>query len=203
MLLIVSSRYELFKETVVMSVIPAVLFWAIDHYRKETSFYFVKCVACLWIGRLVFDVICFHSDGRELMLILLFWQIMLTILLFCMKIIQMIYDRIPDKRAYFGYIVIGAALALNVSYIAREYDNFSWSAASWRGAVLEYTYVLEHGIALLIAAAVVLYQYLKRYRIKMKDSVITGRSYRYHAIEMTMVSFLILVFPLYQMLMSE
>lgn len=203
LLLCVSSRYELFKETVVLSIVPTALFWAINRFGKETSFSFLKSVVCIWIGRLVFDGMVRYSNGREAVRWMLFWQIMLTILMFCMKIIQMVYDKVPDKKVYFGYVLMGTALAFNVSYIAREYDSFSCSAGSWREAAFEYMYVLEHGIAFFIVAAVVLIQYQKRYKVRIKNSGITGKVYLYHAIKMTIVSFLVFIYPLYILFLSE
>lgn len=203
LLLSVSSNYELFKETVVLFVVPTALFWAINRYRKEAPFYFLKSVACIWIGRAVFDVILFYVNGREAARFIVSWQVMLTILLFCMEIIQMVYDKIPDKKTYFGYILIGTALAFNVSYIAEKYNSLLWYVDSLPGAIREYRYVLEHGIAFLIIAAVTFYQYQKRYKIKIKNNEITKKAYLYHAIKMTMVSFLLFIYPLYQLFMSE
>lgn len=206
LLLSVSSNHELFKETVVLFVVPAVLFWAINRYGKETPFYFLKSVVCLWIGRAVFDVNAFYVDGREATRFAVFWQVMLTILLFCMKIIQIVYDKIPDKKAYFGYILIGIALAFNVSYIvssARQYGRLLRYIDSLSDAIREYMYELEHGIAFLIVVAVTCYQYQKRYKMKIKNNEITKKAYLCNAIKMTVVPFLLLVYPLYVLFLSE
>lgn len=210
LLLSVSSNYELFKETVVLFVVPAVLFWAINRYRKQTPFYFLKSVACIWIGRAVFDVVLFYVSGREATRFTVSWQVMLTILLFCMKIIQMVYDKIPDKKAYFGYVLLGTALAFNasyiasyiVSYIARKYDMVLQYVRLLPGIVRD-IYVLEHGTAFLIAAAVIFYQYQRRYKVRIKNNEITKRAYLYNAIKMTCVSFVMLIYPLYCLFLSE
>lgn len=202
-LLSVSSNYELFKETVVLFAVPTVLFWAINRYGKETPFYFLKSVVCLWIGRAVFDVILFYVGGREVTRIMVTWQVILTILMFCMKIIQIVYDKIPDKKAYFGYILIGVALAFNVSYIARKYHSLLRYIDSLSNAMRENMYELEHGIAFLIVVAVTCYQYQKRYKMKIKNNEITKKAYLCNAIKMTVVPFLLLVYPLYVLFLSE
>lgn len=201
-LLSVSSLYEMFKETVVLFVVPAVLFWAINRYGKGNPFYFFKCVVFIWTGRIVIDGILYWHDGSESLHFIASWQVMLTILLFCMRMIQMVYDRVPDKEIYFGYILIGAALAFNVSYIMREYDIVSAYGVRMSVAVRD-MYVLEHGIALVVVAAVTVYQYQKRFKIRIQNSGITKKTYLFHAIKMTAVSFLLFVYPLYTLFLSE
>ncbi len=201
-LLSVSSNYELFKETVVLFVVPTVLFWAINRYGKETPFYFLKSVVCLWIGRAVFDVILFYVGGREVTRIMVTWQVMLTILMFCMKIIQIVYDKIPDKKAYFGYILIGVALAFHVSYIVTSAMKYG-RLLGYIDILLDDMYELEHGIAFLIVVAVTCYQYQKRYKMKIKNNEITKKAYLCNAIKMTVVPFLLLVYPLYVLFLSE
>ena len=202
-LLSVSSRYEFFTETVVLSIVPTVLFWAVNHFRLETPYYFAKSVVCMWIGRLIFYVICFGLENGEGLRIVVAWAVMLTVLLFCMRMIQLVYDRIVDKSVYFGYILIGIALAFNVAYMAAEYDNFSWTIGTWWGALQEYLYMLEHGIALLAVIIFVVYRYQKYDKIRIKKNGITGKSYRYHAIQMTGVSFMLFVFPLYVLFLAD
>lgn len=202
LLLCVSSNYELFKETVVLFVVPTALFWAISRYRKKDAFYFLKSVVCIWIGRAVFDVMLFCINGREATRIMVSWQIMLTIPLFCMKIIQMVYDKIADKRVYFGYTLAGTALAFNITYIVSEYHMVPQYARILPRVVRD-IYVLEHGIVFLIIAAVTFYRYQKRNKIKIKNNEITKKAYLYNAIKMTAVPFLLLVYPLYQMFLSE
>lgn len=201
-LLSVSSNYEVCKETVVLSAVPAALFWAINRYGKEEPFGFLKRVIYIWIGRVVFDVILYLSSGRESTRLVVCWQIMLTILLFCMRIIQMVYVRIPDKEAYFGYILTGTALAFNVSYIVRAYYMDSVDVGRLL-TVFRDMYVLEHGIAFLAAAAVTVYQYQRRYKVSIKDKRITRKAYLYNAAKMTAVSFLLFVYPLYTLFLSE
>lgn len=202
-LLSVSSRYEFFAETVVLSIVPTVLFWAVNCFRLETPYYFAKSVACMWIGRLIFYAICFSFENGEELRIVVAWAVMLTVLLLCMKMLQLVYDRIVDKRIYFGYILIGVALAFNVAYMAVEYDDFSWTIGTWRGALQEYLYMLEHGIALLAAIIFVAYHYQKYGKVRIKKNGITGKSYRYHAIKMTVVSFMLFVFPLYALFLMD
>lgn len=199
-LLSVSSLYEIFKETVVLSMVPTVVFWAIN--RSGKAFYFFKCVVCIWLGRIVIDVLLYLHDGSESLHFIVSWQVMLTILLFCMRMIQMVYDRVPDKEIYFGYILIGAALAFNVSYIIRKYDIVSAYGVRM-SVVARDMYVLEHGIALVVAAAVTVYQYQKRFKIRLQNSGITKKTYLFHAIKMTAVSFLLFVYPLYTLFLSE
>jgi len=202
MLLCVSSNYALFKETVVLFVVPTALFWAINRYRKETPFYFLKSVVCIWIGRAVFDVMLFYINGREAMRFMVSWQILLTILLLCMKIIQLVYDRVPDKKVYLGYVLMGTALAFNVTYIVRTYHMVPRYVRRLPRVVWD-SYALEHGIAFLIIAVVTLYQYQKRYKIKIKNNEITKKAYLYNAIKMTVVSFLLFIYPLYTLFLSE
>lgn len=64
-------------------------------------------------------------------------------------------------------------------------------------------YVLEHGIAFLAAAAVTVYQYQRRYKVSIKDKRITRKAYLYNAAKMTIVSFLLFVYPLYTLFLSE
>lgn len=201
-LLSVSSIHEIFKETVVLSVVPTVLFWAVNRYGKGNPFYFFKRVVCIWIGRIVIDVILYLHDGSESLHFFVSWQVMLTMLLFCMRIIQMVYDRVPDKEMYFGYILIGAALAFNVSYIVREYRMVSADARRLLTVVGD-MYVLEHGIVFLIVVAVTVYWHQKRVKDKLKNSGITKKAYLFHAIKMTAVSFLLLVYPLYTLFLGE
>ena len=82
---------------------------------------------------MVLDAVLYHDGGREIASWVIFWQVMVTILLFCMKLIQMVYDRISEKKIYFGYILIGSALAFNVSYIVRMYSSFPQSKGLLRG----------------------------------------------------------------------
>jgi len=201
-LLSVISIHEIFKETVVLFAISALLFRAVNHSGKGKPFYFFKCVVCMWIGRIVIDVMLYHDGGREIASWVIFWQVMVTILLFCMKLIQMVYDRIPEKKTYFGYILIGTALAFNVSYIVRMYSSFPQSEGLLWGMVQD-VYVLEHGAALLIAVAVTVYWYQKRYKVSMKTNEIAGSTYLRNAINMTAVSFLLFVYPLYLLFLSE
>lgn len=196
------SVHELFAETVVLFTIPTALFWAINRYGKETAFCFLKSVVCIWIGRLALDAVVYHDDGREITSWVVFWQVMMTILLFCMKLIQMVYDRIPEKKTYFGYILIGTALAFNVSYIVRMYSSFPQSAGLLLGMAQD-VYVLEHGAALLIAAAVTAYWYQKRYKVNIKTNEIARSTYLRNAAKMTAVPFLLFVYPLYQLFLSE
>lgn len=202
LLLCMSSNCELLKETVVLSAVLAALFWAIDHYGNEKPFYFLRSVVCIWIGRGVFDIVLYCVDGMEITRFMLFWQIMLTLLLFCMKFIQMVYDRVPDKRAYFGHVLIGIVLACNAAYIARMYSSFPRSAGLLSGMVHD-RYVLEHGTALLIVAAFTLYQYQRRHKLMIKSGEITKKTYTYNAIKMTLVSFGLFVYPLYALFLSE
>lgn len=174
MLLSVSSIHEIFKETVVLSVVPTVLFWAVNRYGKGNPFYFFRRVACIWIGRIVIDVILYLHDGSESLRFIVSWQVMLTILLFCMRIIRMVYDRVPDKEMYFGYILIGAVLAFNVSYIVREYRMVSVDARRLL-AVVGDMYVLEHGIVFLIVVAVTVYWHQKRFKDKLKKAGLQKR----------------------------
>ena len=201
-LLSVISIHEIFKETVVLSAISAVLFRAVSRHATGEAFCFLKCVVCMWIGRIVIDVVLYHDGGREIASWVIFWQVMVTILLFCMKLIQMVYDRIPEKKTYFGYILIGTALAFNVSYIVRMYSSFPQSKDLLWGMVQD-VYVLEHAAALLIAVAVTVYWYQKRYKVNMKTNEIARGTYLRNAINMTAVSFLLFVYPLYQLFLSE
>lgn len=201
-LLSVSSNHEVFKETVVLSAVPAVLFWGISRSGKGKPFHFLKCVVCIWIGRIVLDVILYLSDGREVVRFIVSWQVMLTILLFCMRIIQLVYERVPDKELYFGYILIGITLAFNVAYIMRSFSSFSLASGLLQGIVRD-RYVLEHGIAFLVVVAAAIYQYQKRLKCRIKNSGIAKKAYLFHAVKMTSVSFFLFVYPLYELFLSE
>lgn len=202
-LLSISSQYELFTETVVLSIVPTVLFWAVNHFRSETPYYFAKSIVCMWIGRLILYAICFGFENGEGLRLIVAWAVMLTVLLFCMKMIQLVYDRIADKGVYFGYILIGVMLAFNAAYMAVEYDNFSWTIGTWWGALQEYLYMLEHGIALLAVIIFVMYHYQKYGKIRIKKNGITSKSYWYYALKMTLVSFVLFVFPLYALFLAD
>lgn len=202
LLLCVSSNYEVLKETVVLSAVPTALFWAINRYGEEKPFYFLKRVVCLWIGRGVSDVWLYCVNGREITRFMVFWQILLTILLFCMKLIQLVYVRIPDRKVYFWYILTGIALAFNVAYIVRMDSSFPRSAGLLSGMVRD-RYVLEHGTAFAAVVAVTLYQYQKHYRNRIINKEITAKAYLYHATKMTALSFLLFVYPLYELFLSE
>lgn len=202
-LLSVSSRYELFTETVVLSIVSAVLFWAVNHFKSEIPHYFAKSVVCMWIGRLILYAICFCFENGEGLRIIAAWAVMLTVLLFCMKMIQLVYDRIADKGVYFGYILIGVALTFNAAYMAAEYDNFQTRPGTWWGALQEHLYMLEHGIALLAVIIYVVYHYRKYDRFRIKKNGIAGRTYSYNAIKMTVVSFMLFVFPLYALFLAN
>ncbi len=202
LLLCMSSNCELLKETVVLSAVPAALFWAIDRYGKEKPFYFLRSAVCIWAGRGVFDIVLYCVDGREITRFMLFWQVMLTLLLFCMKFIQMVYDRVPDKKAYFGHVLIGIVLAFNAAYIARMYDSFPRSAGVLSGVIRD-IYVLEHGTALLIVAAFTLCHYQRRYKLMIKNNTIRMNAYLFNALKMTLVSFVLFVYPLYELFLSE
>ena len=157
----------------------------------------------MWIGRLILYAICFYFENGEGLRIIVAWAIMLTVLLLCMKMIQLVYDRIADKGVYFGYILIGAALAFNAAYMAVEYDDFSWVSGTWWGALQEHLYMLEHGIALLAMIIYVVYHYRRYDKVWIKKNGITGRIYSYNAIKMTLVSFILFVFPLYALFLSD
>ena len=202
-LLSVSSRYEFFAETVVLSIVPTVLFWAVIHFNLALPYYFAKSVVCMWIGRLILYAICYCFENGEGLRIVVAWAVMLTVLLLCMKMIQLVYDRITDKSVYFGYILIGIALAFNVAYMAVDYDNFSWTIGTWWGTLQEYLYMLEHGIALLAVIIYVTYQYQKYDKISIKKNGITRKSYRYNAVKMTLLSFFAFVFPLYVLFLAD
>ena len=187
-LMSVSSRYELFTDTVVLSIVPAVLFWAVNHFRLETPFYFAKSVVLMWIGRLILYAICFCFENGEGLRIVVSWAVMLTVLLLCMKMIQLVYDRIADKSIYFGYILIGIALAFNAAYIMADNDKL---------------YMLEHGIALSAVIIFEIYKYQKYDKIFIKKNGITKKFYRYNAAKMTFVSFLLFLFSLRALFLAD
>lgn len=202
-LLSVSSQYEFFTETVVLSIVPTVLFWAVNHFKSETPYYFAKSVVCMWIGRLILYAICFCFENGEGLRIVVAWAVMLTGLLFCMKMIQLVYDRIADRSVYFGYILIGIALAFNVAYMAVEYDNFSLTIGTRWGVLQEYLYMLEHGIALIAVIIFVVYHYQKYDKVRIIKNGVAKKSYQYNAIKMTLVSFILFVFPLYALFLVD
>ena len=191
-----NSHYEIVAEPVLMLALTAVLYWAVNHYKEDSRFYFAKIVVCMLIGRFTICMIfSYYLDGEEKYYALRFTTaivVFMTVLLFCMRIIQMVYDRTDNKKIYFGYVLLGTMLAVNAVYITESIDNI------WREFDV---YLLQHGIALLMAVAVVIWQYQKHFK-RIKKYGITVKLYLCNAVKMTIVSFLVFVFPIYELFLG-
>ena len=111
----------------------------------------------------------------------------LIVILVCMKIIQILYVKIPHHNIYFGYIILGSIMALNVSYIMSEYQFIEFSSP----------HVAVHGMLLIFVIIWIIYDYKKHHRIKIETNEIKKKDYRNNALKMTVISLLLLVLPLY------
>lgn len=192
-----NSIYEFCSETMLLSCMAALWFWAVSRRKTRAPFYMARIVGNMWIGRVMLYSIEAFRGNEEALAIVVFWAVMLTVLLCCMRIVQMVYDRTQEREVYFGYPLLGAALALNVTYAVASIPNISWKSVSWRNFDTMQPYFAEHISVLLLTALAVIYKYQKVNRNRVIGRGISKRRYLLNALKMTLLSFCLLAYPMY------
>lgn len=192
-----NSIYEFCSETMLLSCMAALWFWAVSRRKTSTPFYMTRIVGNMWIGRVMLYAIEAFRGNEEALAIVVFWAAMLTVLLCCMRIVQMVYDRTQEREVYFGYPLLGAALALNVTYAVASIPNISWKSVSWKNFDTLQLFFTEHICVLLLTALAVIYKYQTVNRNRVKSRGISKRKYLLNALKMTILSFCLLAYPMY------
>ena len=177
-----------------LTCISILLFMIINYHNKvliakgkEISHYFMKSVVCIYAGWMMrYYDLYYHDDPLGILLSAVMATALIVILV-CMKIIQILYVKIPHHNIYFGYIILGSIMALNVSYIISEYQFIEFSSP----------HVAVHGMLLIFVIIWIIYDYKKHHRIKIETNEIKKKDYRNNALKMTVISLLLLTLPLY------
>ena len=112
-----------------LTIIPIMLFMIINYHNKvliaeekEISHYFMKSVVFIYAGWMLRYYYLYYHDDSLGVLLATITATALIVILVCMKIIQMLYVKIPHHNIYFRYIILGSIMAFNVSYIMGEYQ---------------------------------------------------------------------------------
>ena len=155
--------------------------------EKEISHYFMKSVVCIYAGWMMrYYYLYYHDDPLGVLLSAVTATALIVILVY-MKIIQMLYVKIPHHNIYFRYIILGSIMAFNVSYIMGEYQFIEFCSP----------HVVAHTMLLISVIIWIIYDYKKHHRIKIETNEIKKQDYRNNALKMTVISLLLLVLPLY------
>lgn len=178
-----------------LTIIPIMLFMIINYHNKvliaeekEISHYFMKSVVFIYAGWMLryYYNLYYHDDSLGVLLATITATALIVILV-CMKIIQMLYVKIPHHNIYFRYIILGSIMAFNVSYIMGEYQFIEFCSP----------HVVAHTMLLISVIIWIIYDYKKHHRIKIETNEIKKQDYRNNALKMTVISLLLLVLPLY------
>lgn len=198
-----NSIYEFCSETMLLSCMAALWLCAVSRRKASTPFYMTRVVGNMWIGRVMLYSIEAFRGNEEALAIVVFWAVMLTVLLCCMRIVQMVYDRTQEREVYFGYPLLGAALALNVTYAVASIPNISWKSVSWRNFDTMQPYFAEHISVLFLTALAVIYKYQKVNRNRVISKGISKSRYLLNALKMTLLSFCLLAYPMYIIVLAS